>query len=210
MDPIRTPADVRRCAVLFVDLRGYTTLCEDLPPAQVASLLDEFYSLVGTAVCEGSGRVHNLAGDSVMAVFGLESHGLPGEGQAALESGRRLIEAFAPLGQRWEAEFQVATGIGVGIHFGDVAEGLLGPSNLRRATLVGDTVNVAARLCHRARAGEVLFSADLAADLSELDRQNVIPLPNFSLRGRTAPVRIYCVPAPERRELPVGGSPSAV
>lgn len=205
MDPTLTPARVRRCAVLFVDLRGYTSLCEDLPPAAVAPLLDEFYGLVGTEISAGFGCVHNLAGDSVMAVFGLHPPAagpkVPSDGRAALDCGRRLIDAFKPVGQRWERAHRVTTGIGIGIHLGDVAESLLGPQSLRRATLVGDTVNVAARLCHRARAGEVLFSADVAAELPETDGHAVIPLPNFSLRGRHSPVRIYCVPAPERQAL---------
>jgi len=201
MDPVRNPTRLRRCAVLFVDLRGYTTLCEDLSPSAVAELLDEFYNIVGSAVGACRGQVHNLAGDSVMAVFGLESVTPGGDGRAAVESGRRMIDAFHPVGTRWERAHRVATGIGVGIHVGDVAESLLGPKTLRRATLVGDTVNVAARLCHRARAGEVLFSADVASDLGEAERGDMIALPNFSLRGRAAPVRIYCVPAPERMEL---------
>jgi adenylate cyclase len=201
MDPVRAPPRLHRCAVLFVDLRGYTTLCEDLSPSAVAGLLDEFYGVVGKAVSDGLGRVHNLAGDSVMAVFGLDAVTPGGDGRAAVESGRRMIDAFHPIGVRWEHDHRIPTGIGVGVHVGLVAESLLGPAALRRTTLVGDTVNVAARLCHRARAGEVLFSADVASDLGEGDRLDMIALPNFSLRGRAAPVRIYCVPAPERLEL---------
>ena len=113
-----------------------------------------------------------------------------------------MIRAFQTIGDRWAQLHGVTTGIGVGVHVGSVMESELGPPALRRLTLVGDTVNVAARLCHRARAGEVLFSSEVATQLGDDDRQDIIALPNFSLRGRAAPVRTYCVPAPERLDAP--------
>jgi adenylate cyclase len=198
MDPVRPPSRLRRCAILFVDLRGYTTLCEDLGPIDVANLLDEFYGVIGHAVGNSGGEVQNLAGDAVMAAFGLKAATPGGDGRAAVECGRRMIAAFEEIGARWEQQHGVITGIGVGVHVGEVAESELGPPALRRSTLVGDTVNVAARLCHRARGGEVLFSAEVVTQLGDTERQHIIALPNFSLRGRAAPVRIYCVPAPER------------
>jgi adenylate cyclase len=165
-------------------------------------LLDEFYGVIGEAIDHGGGKVQNLAGDAVMAVFGLEQATPGGDGRAAVESGRRMIQAFQAIGDRWAHLHGVTTGIGVGVHVGSVMESELGPPTLRRPTLVGDTVNVAARLCHRARAGEVLFSSEVATQLGDHERQDIIALPNFSLRGRAAPVRIYCVPAPERIDAP--------
>ncbi len=200
MDPVQPQSRLSRCAILFVDLRGYTALCEDLSPSTVASLLGEFYAAVGHVVLADGGRVHNLSGDAVMAVFGLDTPTPASDGRTAVDCGRRMIDTFQPIGAHWERVYGVATGIGVGVHLGVVAELELGSATLRRATLVGDTVNVAARLCHRARAGEVLFSAEVALQLAEAERQAVIALPNFSLRGRTAPIHIYCVPAPERLE----------
>jgi class 3 adenylate cyclase len=74
--------------------------------------------------------------------------------------------------------------------------------------LVGDTVNVAARLCSRARAGEVLFSCTVAAALSVSPETqgtrastSFLQLPQFALRGRRGPIDIWCVPAPERLAL---------
>jgi class 3 adenylate cyclase len=87
-----------------------------------------------------------------------------------------------------------------------VALCLHGPPGQRANTLVGDTVNVAARLCSRARAGEVLFSAAIAAALQASapparnppDPNPFIQLPQFELRGRTRPLEIWCMPAEER------------
>jgi class 3 adenylate cyclase len=89
-----------------------------------------------------------------------------------------------------------------------VAFGSLGPPRRKAMTIVGDTVNVAARLCGRARAGEVLFSCTVAAALKNLAQTSTnmgtapfLQLPQFELRGRRGPIDIWCVPAPERLAL---------
>jgi class 3 adenylate cyclase len=86
---------------------------------------------------------------------------------------------------------------------------VLGPPRHKTVTLVGDTVNVAARLCSRARAGEVLFSCTVAAALESStatpgDAVGATPflqLPQFELRGRRGPIDIWCVPAAQRLAL---------
>jgi adenylate cyclase len=132
-----------------------------------------------------------------MAGFGLDVAG-PGSVRAAVDAGRQIVSAFAPLAERWQQRIGVATGVGVGLNAGEFALTELGPTTFRRTTLIGDTVNVAARLCQRARAGEVLLSATVAESLGDADADDVIALPALALRGRGATVRIYCVPAPER------------
>jgi len=118
-----------------------------------------------------------------------------------------MLAGFAPIAGRWQRELSVDTAIGIGIHLGEVALGLLGPPGRQMPTLIGDTVNVAARLCSRARAGEVLFSsmvaAALVADASGTSAGSLpfLQLPPFELRGRNAPVDVWCVPAPERLSL---------
>ena len=186
-----------RGTVLFVDLRGYTTLAEGLLPDAVAGLLEEFFTTLTPAVERHGGTVFHLAGDSLMAGFGLDEAGVAPV-RAAIQASRAMIAAFQPISARWEDRLGVPTGIGIGVHVGALAFVALGPPALRRATLVGDTVNVASRLCQRARAGEVLFSAGVAHSLDPATSSDVIPLPPLELRGRTSPVAIYCVPARER------------
>jgi adenylate cyclase len=192
-----------RGTVLFVDLRGYTTLAEGLAPEQVANLLDEFFVTLTPPLEQAGGTLFHLAGDSLMAGFGLDEPGVEPV-RAAIDAGRAMIAAFQPVSDRWERRLGVPTGIGVGVHVGSLAFVTLGPPPLRRATLVGDTVNVAARLCQRARAGEVLFSDGVARSLDPATIAGMIPLPPLALRGRAAPVAIYCVPAPERVNLQRG------
>jgi adenylate cyclase len=190
--------------VLFADLRGYTGMVERLPAARVVPLLDEFFRCLGGAVNQFGGEVYHMAGDGIMAGFGV--HAVSGGGAAdALAAGHAMLDCFAPVAQRWHDELSIEAGIGIGLHLGEVAFGVLGPPKRETTTLVGDTVNVAARLCSRARAGEVLFSDTVAAALSvsgdthgRTASTSFLQLPQFELRGRRGPIDIWCVPAPQR------------
>ncbi len=201
-------ARIARVTVLFADLRGYTGMAERLPAARVLSLLDEFFGMLATATETHGGTVFHMAGDGLMAGFGVNG-GDGGGAREALAAGHAMLQGFAHVAARWRSELAIDAGIGVGLHLGEVAVGLLGPPRHRATTLVGDTVNVAARLCSRARAGEVLFSCTVAAILKNDSTNTVktagaapfLQLPQFELRGRRGPIDIWCVPAPERLAL---------
>jgi adenylate cyclase len=193
-----------RLTVLFADLRGYTGLAERLAPALIVPLLDEFFGVLAGATALHGGQVFHMAGDGMMAGFGLDERA--GEGaRDALAAGHAMLKNFAQVAARWRRELALDSGIGVGMHLGEVAISMLGPPGHRRTTLVGDTVNVSARLCGRARAGELLLSSAVAAALDtgsaggrDTDALPVLQLPQFELRGRSEPLDIWCIPASER------------
>jgi adenylate cyclase len=207
---IRPPAVTRtaRVTVLFADLRGYTGIAERLPAARVVPLLDEFFRTLVTATETNGGTVFHMAGDGMMAGFGVNDANGSGA-REALVAGNAMLQDFAPIAARWRSELSIDAGIGVGLHLGEVAVGVLGPPRHKATTLVGDTVNVAARLCGRARAGEVLFSCTVAAALESnaatpgavVGATPFLQLPQFELRGRRGPIDIWCVPAAARVAL---------
>ena len=207
---VRRPVAVRTAivTVLFADLRGYTGMAERLPAAGVVPLLGEFFRVLSTATETYGGTVFHMAGDGMMAGFGLKEKSGSGAAEA-LAAGHEMLEGFAPIAARWRTELSIDAGIGVGLHLGEVAVGVLGPPRHEATTLVGDTVNVAARLCSRARAGEVLFSCTVAAALksngtatgSAAGEMPFLQLPQFELRGRRGPIDIWCVPAAARLAL---------
>jgi adenylate cyclase len=197
-------AKTARGTVLFADLRGYTALAERLPAVQIVPLLDEFFGVLAAATAMHGGQVFHMAGDGMMAGFGV---GRVHDGaKEALDAGHLILQNFSDVAARWRQELSIETGVGIGLHLGEVALGTLGPPGHKRTTLVGDTVNVAARLCGRARAGELLLSCSVATALDAVRAANgaapmpiaFLQLPQFELRGRTAPLDIWCVPAPER------------
>ena len=201
-------AKTMRATVLFADLRGYTALAERMEPKLILPLLDEFFTLLSGAAAMHGGRVFHMAGDGMMAGFGVSE--AAGFGAAdALAAGHAMLQEFAAVADRWRRELSLEAGIGVGLHLGEVALGSIGPPGRKQTTLVGDTVNVAARLCSRARAGEVLLSCTVADELGTrpagahgaVRSVRFLQLPQFELRGRSAPLDIWCIPAAERLAL---------
>jgi len=185
-------------AVMFADMRGFTGISERLSPTDVVPLLNEYFSLLTDIAVGHGGTVLNLAGDGLMAGFGVPREQLDAPDRA-VDSAREMLDQFGQLAADWKRRLGIDTGIGIGINAGEVIAGNVGSRNYTSYTVIGDTVNVAARLSQRARAGEALFSSSVKRVLDEHGRQvPMIELPALQLRGRAEPVEIYCIPAADR------------
>lgn len=202
--PAPTPSvETSLATVLFAQMRGYTALAESLPPAGVLSLLEEFFDVLNTATEAHGGEVFHMASEAMMAGFGLRNPTESGS-REALSAGRTILRLFASISSRWQREYSIVTGIGIGLHVGEVALAEFRGSGYGSPTLVGDTANVAARLCSRACSAEVLFSSAVADALGTegtdfgptVERPSFLLLPQFALRGRSALLDIWCAPAP--------------
>lgn len=109
------------------------------------------------------------------------------------------MSRFASLAASWLTRFHVTVGLGVGLHTGDVATAPLAFPLFTHYTLIGDTVNVAARLCQRARSGEIVLSASFKQSLGDKGSAFAIAvLSKVTVRGRTEPVDIFCLPLEQR------------
>ena len=150
----------REVSVLFCDIRGFTATSGKLTPHQVAHMLNEDFESITTPVFENDGFVDKFVGDALMAVFGVPlaqpDHPLRAA-RTALGIKRRLAE----LNARRTARGEQPLDCGVGIHCGPVAAGHIGTQERASYTVVGDTVNVAARIEGQTRAGEILVSQQL-------------------------------------------------
>src|SRR6202161_2754553 len=100
-----------RVTVLFADLRGYTGLAEKLAPAQIVPLLDEFFAVLAAATGLHGGQVFHVAGDGMMAGFGVGASEEEGA-RAALAAGHSMLRDFSTLAERWRLEYSIDTGIG--------------------------------------------------------------------------------------------------
>src|SRR6516162_9914968 len=198
-DTLLSTAEARsHVVVLFADLRGFTSISEQLEPPRVVPLLNEYFSLLTEITFRHEGTVFHMAGDCLMLGFGvpLEQADSP---QRAVRAAREMLTSS------WKERYHIDAGLGIGINEGDVVAGNVGSSAYMSYTIIGDTVNIAARLCQRARAGEILFSS---AFKRSLDARGVdigaTPLPPLRLRGRSHPVDIYCVPRMTRVHVTEG------
>ena len=133
-------------SILFSDIRGYTTLTENLGAAEVVSLLNQYFETMVEAVFEYEGTLDKFIGDALMAVFGAplpltEDHAWMAV-QSALEMRRRLAE----FNERRILESQPQIRFGIGISSGDVVSGNIGSSRRMDYTVIGDGVNLSSRL----------------------------------------------------------------
>jgi adenylate cyclase len=198
-------AETTCATMLFADLHGYDGLVEQLPPAQVVPLLREFFSILTSAVLECGGQIFQIAEADMLAGFGVgdSSHTQIHE---TLSAARAIQLRFTPIRASWQDKHSIDAGVGIGIHRGEVAIGVFGPCEHTALTLVGDAANVAAQLCRRARAGEILLSAAVYLPHKVVGAAGggeaaLLHLPHLLLRGRSAPLDVWCAPAAGRLQM---------
>ncbi len=179
--------------VLFSDLRGFTAMSETLQPAQVVALLNEFFTVLTEIAYQYEGTIFNMAGDCLLIGFGLPFQQSDAAQRAVLAS-IAMQEKFLELAKSWRARgiYQGAIGLGIGINQGDMIVGNVGSANYMNYTVIGDTVNVAARLTGVAGKGEIILSDSLYQDLNGFLPQRPIKAQEpVRLKGKAQPVRIY-------------------
>ncbi len=132
-------------SVLFCDIRGFTTLSEDLAPEETIDLLNTFYTLMFEAVTSNGGIVSLMLGDGLMALFGVPQS-LSNSAQSAVAAGHEMHNMIEILNLERRSEGKSDLKIGIGIATGEVVAGYAGTDNRATYTCIGSTVNLAARL----------------------------------------------------------------
>jgi len=161
LDPERIArTELHEATVLFCDIRGFTATSGKLSPEQVATMLNEYFEAITSAVFENQGFLDKFVGDELMAVFGV-----PLEQDDHVERAARcalgIKRGLAALNRRRAARGEGPLDCGVGIHTGQVAAGHIGTAERANYTVVGDTVNMAARIEGLTSGGEVLISEEV-------------------------------------------------
>lgn len=166
--------------VLFADLRSFTTYSEQAAPEEVFDLLEDILELQSGVVELHGGEVDKFIGDCVMGVFKDEAN--------ALNAARDLIDVST---ERLNEKSLGHLLPGVGIHTGTLMEGVIGRDGMRTYTLIGDVVNIAARLCAIAKGGEVLVSQEIRDALPPESTQHLSCTGEVTLKGRDASVNVW-------------------
>ncbi len=185
----------REAVVLFSDLRDFTPLSESLPPEALIEVLNGYFAEMVAAISQHGGMVDKFIGDAVLAVFGLtEGPGPRPEAaavSAALEMRRRLAQYNARLAERG-----LHLQSGIGIHSGEVVAGYLGSTDRLEFTVIGHTVNVAARIESQAREPRppLLFSREVARHLG--DSFSVTDVGSVALKGVAGEIPLFTAEDP--------------
>jgi class 3 adenylate cyclase len=189
-DVFRNLSDRAAVVALFADLRGFTHLSETVPVSSIVPMLNEFFTELTAAAHDHEGTVFSMAGDSLLVGFNVPVP-QPDATERAVATGRAMIERFAPIAARWRAKHGVATGIGVGLEAGEVVVGNVGAPSFVSYTIIGDAVNVAARLMQTAAANEILIGPHASLSLGGLlGRSTPLERREVALKGKAEPVEV--------------------
>jgi class 3 adenylate cyclase len=186
----RTLSDRAAVVALFADLRGFTRLSESVAVSSVVPMLNEFFTQLTEAAHEHEGTVFSMAGDSLLVGFNVPVPQLDAA-ERAVATGRSMIQRFAPIARYWKAQHGLETGVGIGIEAGEAVVGNVGAPSFMSYTMIGDPVNVAARLMQIAAANEILVGPRALASLgSLLGRTTMLDRREVALRGKAEPVEV--------------------
>ncbi|GAB4167074.1 MAG: hypothetical protein Kow00100_06460 [Geothermobacteraceae bacterium] len=189
-ESIELGGEEKSVTILFADIRRFTSLAEKLEPGAILELLNSFFSSMIEVVAQNGGMVDKLMGDAIMALFGapvsLGNDPLRAV-QCALDMQRTIVDFNEEQKVRGLPPLQM----GIGINTGSVIAGNIGSTSRMEYTVIGDNVNIAARLQGLAGAGEILISE---ATWHEVSREvEAEALPPMQLKGKQQPVAIYRV-----------------
>lgn len=177
-------------AVMFVDIRGFTTMSENLHPEEVVDILNEYFAIITDAIFKNGGTLDKFIGDAAMAVFN-SPFDLDDYEFCAVKTAWDIASGSESLRQRLMERFGKTISYGIGVNCGEAVIGNIGCDFRMDFTAIGDTVNTASRLESNARAGQILISAEVADRLKgrlELEEIGEIPL-----KGKSKNIFVYNV-----------------
>lgn len=189
-ETLRLGGERRHVAVLFSDIRGFTTLASKLTPDETARLLTEYFSEMAECVFRHGGTLDKFIGDEVMAQWGAPISE-PDDADRAVAAAVDMLTALRRLNARWLSQGRPRLQVGIGINYGEAFAGYLGSERRLEYTIIGETVNTAKRLCSAAQGGEILLSEAVRIRLTRThDIAAHAPVP---VSGRSEPVVVHCV-----------------
>lgn len=175
-------------SVLFADIRGFTPLSEALAPLEVAHLLNSYFSEMCTIVFANGGTLDKFIGDCMMVLFNAPV-ALPDHEHVAVKTALQMRSKLRQMLPKWREkgipEFQV----GIGVNCGEAVVGSIGTTARMEYTAIGDTVNIASRLCSIAKPDQVLISDSIFEKVK--DRFRTVTLGATQLKGKSRQVMVH-------------------
>ena len=173
-------------AILYAELRNFTRMSEMLEAERVLSLANEFFGLVGRAAAMCSGQVLWIQNDTLVVAFTGAS---PSQfAQQAFQAAQVVQREFGVLGEKWQKEYGLQAAVALGLHLGETVFGMAGTAEAQRYVALGDTVSIAERLVHRARAGEIVVSGSVTRAIGSTSGARALPPLELA---RREPILIY-------------------
>jgi class 3 adenylate cyclase len=174
-------------AFLFSDIRGFTAMSEKMEPEDVVTILNEYLDLQAKIIKKNYGDIDKYVGDEVMAVFSGKE-----KADNAVACAIEIIDQINNLNKNKNDTGVRSINVGIGLNVGNVIQGRMGSSDRMDNTCIGDTVNLAARLCSYAESGTIIASKDIVSQLTE-NKFRFEKLEPIKVKGKDNPVEIYAI-----------------
>lgn len=185
----------QRCVVtvMFCDIRGFTTLAEVLGPAALVSRLNQFYQEMGEIIFKHGGILFTYMGDAIMAVFGAPTRH-DDDALHAIKAALDMCKRMDQLAAQWKAKGEPSFQVGIGLCTGEVIAGDVGFAKKREYTVIGDTVNVAARMekLNKEFGSRIVMSTSTQEAVGH--GLPVELLGRVEVRGKAEPMDVWSVP----------------
>ncbi|MCK5241940.1 adenylate/guanylate cyclase domain-containing protein [bacterium] len=176
--------------VLFSDVRGFTSMSEQIPPAQVVELLNEYFQTWTDIIFKHDGMVDKFIGDAVMAIFGTPvAH--EDDPARAVRAALDMKQALEKLNNKWKGEGRRTIKIGVGLNTGEAIVGNMGSQQAMGYTAIGDTVNVASRLESKTKDLGAFFLISESTYQAVKDIVEVKEHAGIMLKGKAEALSVY-------------------
>lgn len=188
-DSVKLGGAGKRATVFFADIRGYTSFSEGKSPEYIVEVLNEYFSEAVEVVLRYRGFIDKFIGDCIMAAWGVPMTSEEEDARNAVASALDIQALIADPKRRFFRGEAEHLRVGIGVHTGYLVAGNLGSARRMNYSVIGDTVNVAARLEGVAKAGEVIITQatkELLGGAFELEEREAV-----RVKGKTEPIRIY-------------------
>lgn len=179
--------------VLFSDVRGFTSMTEKLKPQETVRYLNRMFTEFEEIISFSGGEINKFIGDAILAFFPYPQEQPEAAVKKAVMTALRMQDSFHQIQAVFQETYSesIHTGLGVGMAAGDVVIGNLGSARRMEFTLIGDTVNLASRLCSIAEDGQILLNQELALKAGDMFRMEA--LEPVRLKGKSGTHRPYSV-----------------
>lgn len=187
---IQKGGELRRATIMFADIRGFTSISEQIQPQSLVSLLNEYFEAMVDVIFKYEGTLDKFIGDEIMAIWGAPIT-RDDDAERAVRAAIEMQQILRQFNLEQAEKGAVQLDIGIGLNSGEIVAGYMGSSKSMSYTVMGDTVNTASRFCGTAGPHEVLVGENTFREVGYLIESE--KLPPTKLKGKLEHVDIYRV-----------------
>ena len=174
--------------ILFSDIRGFTSMSEKLNPTEIVKLLNKYFKSMIDVVFKYNGTLDKIVGDELMVLYGVPLKA-DDDTHNAVKTAIKMFIALDKFNQKIVKEGYKPFKIGIGINKGKAVSGNIGSEQQMNYTVIGDTINLGARLCSHAKSGEILISKSVKDAVG--DKYNFKSIPSIEVKGKENAIDVW-------------------